>query len=799
MAEIDNDFNIIKGSTDCILDGVGIDRHRREGLNQTATDSIFSPFQTPSTSRPNFFNPSAGPVLPASRTMYSTRSGTRSLFSPHEGKVKEEGRDSPFAPEAPITPPNPTAMARLSAAVEKTTAHQASVLIHGDSDDDLEIIDASKASLEAQTKWQEVRPHIALGGETTPLTPIKAEPNEINNRIPSCFPKSVIDAKASNLTDILAAQRALINKGKATNRDCRNGSHKPTGELSPRTSSARNRYFEGQVVLEDPEQVDAAMGANSQEDDSWMHEEVKDDAQAEIDILREKIKELSRKEKNGKISEVQMFELIRCRKFLILKEKMRHAARGSPSRQPQEESLFVPDDRDEALRRKRSEQQQCARRGRTPDMDFGGEEDGEFGIESREASEALLSHMLQQDLDGNGLDGVPSETEIPKTRKPRKKVAKDAREFFFRVEEERREKERAKAQKQKRAGNGVRGGRKVGPRGKSAARKKGKGAVKGGKSVKPARDAFGMSQPQEFARFNQADGVDVIGQMMIDEIMNNDPISDRLQNPIFKVGAEPDMFGNHTKSTQLQRLLANIPEGSSEKEAKSDRAKLKQASKSFGYAQVKAVDGKWLIKGMKSTLYHHQLLGAQWMIQRELSADAPYGGLLADGMGLGKTVQTLACMVGNPPGEQDRKRGVKATLIVVPSSVIDQWLDEIRTHAEKAVFPKIMLYRSAAKIPIEVLRDLDIVVTSYSEVMRQFPFPDLHDRARIAEIGCKKWCKEASKSMGDLFEVYWYRVVLDEAHAIKNNSARTSLACQNLRSIYRWCLTGTPLLNRLEE
>lgn len=57
------------------------------------------------------------------------------------------------------------------------------------------------------------------------------------------------------------------------------------------------------------------------------------------------------------------------------------------------------------------------------------------------------------------------------------------------------------------------------------------------------------------------------------------------------------------------------------------------ASRGFGHAKCKAVDGKWLIKGMKSPLYHHQLLGAQWMLQRELSSQPPHGGLLADGMG----------------------------------------------------------------------------------------------------------------------------------------------------------------------
>jgi SNF2 family DNA or RNA helicase len=166
---------------------------------------------------------------------------------------------------------------------------------------------------------------------------------------------------------------------------------------------------------------------------------------------------------------------------------------------------------------------------------------------------------------------------------------------------------------------------------------------------------------------------------------------------------------------------------------------------------------------------------------------------------LGKTVQTLACMVGNPPGPEDMKRKIKTTLIVVPATVIDQWLDEIRVHAKRETFPKIMRYKTSARIPMEVLEDLDIVVTSYSEVMKQFPFPDKEGREKINRIGYNNWRKTAMHDLGDLHKINWYRVVLDEAQAIKNNWARTSLACQNLKSVYRWCLTGTPLLNRLEE
>ena len=325
-------------------------------------------------------------------------------------------------------------------------------------------------------------------------------------------------------------------------------------------------------------------------------------------------------------------------------------------------------------------------------------------------------------------------------------------------------------------------------RGKNAASGKSKSKAK-----EPRRHTNGYAA----IRGGQS-GNDQLAQMIIDQLIQNDPIADRMNNPAFNVGEEP-AISEKIKGTQLQRLFANIPEGSDEKSARKDRRDLQQASKSFGYAKVKAVDGKWLVKGMTSTLYHHQLLGAQWMLSRELAEQAPYGGILADGMGLGKTVQTLACMVGNPPSIDDWRRKIKATLIVVPSAVIQQWYEEIRLHVKPECFPKVMHYKSSSNIPVEVLQDLDIVLVSYNTVMRQFPFPDQKAREAIALMGYPKWLKKAMKELGDLHRVQWYRVVLDEAHAIKNNSARTSLACQNLKSVYRWCLTGTPILNRLEE
>jgi hypothetical protein len=244
-----------------------------------------------------------------------------------------------------------------------------------------------------------------------------------------------------------------------------------------------------------------------------------------------------------------------------------------------------------------------------------GDGDGDGGDDD------TMMKMLQQELNGDGLD------------KPRKKRAKNAREYAANAEESRRQKERSKAQRKKgrrgvstSASKPIAKGKGKGKEKASTSKKKGKkGTVKNGES---------LLRSTNISRFS---GIDDVGKMMLEDLMTNDPIYDRLQNPIFNTEPEVPMPGKHVKESQFQMLFANIPVGDGSKvnakSIKNDKKALKEASRSFGYAQVKAQDGKWLIKGMMSTLYHHQLLGAQWMVQRELSSQPPHGGLLADSMG----------------------------------------------------------------------------------------------------------------------------------------------------------------------
>ncbi|KFY29006.1 hypothetical protein V493_02602 [Pseudogymnoascus sp. VKM F-4281 (FW-2241)] len=292
--------------------------------------------------------------------------------------------------------------------------------------------------------------------------------------------------------------------------------------------------------------------------------------------------------------------------------------------------------------------------------------------------------------------------------------------------------------------------------------------------------------------------VDDTVQNLLASLIQSDTIKERMEQGDVEEG--PDII-TANKTNQLKELLSSIPRDYDANKAKSEKNELNEASKSFGHGKIKAKNGKWLLVGMKTSLYHHQLLAADWMVKRELSSDRPHGGLLADAMGLGKTVSTLATMVGNPPAKEDIAKMRKATLIVVPASLLTQWEAEIKVHVDEKNFHKVMPYKSSSRISTNILSDCDIVLTTFTEVANSWPIPNsVEDRADARLLGGDdKWADTHDSLKGDLQRVKWYRIVLDEAQAIKNYRSRTSIACHKLDSTYRWALSGTPVLNSLNE
>lgn len=107
-------------------------------------------------------------------------------------------------------------------------------------------------------------------------------------------------------------------------------------------------------------------------------------------------------------------------------------------------------------------------------------------------------------------------------------------------------------------------------------------------------------------------------------------------------GADQPTFRTRNKAEALKELIASIPVAE-EKQARNDMNSLLKASKDFdGFGACKlANNGNWMVRGMKTSLKGYQVLGTAFMRRRENDIQEPRGGLMADQMGLGKTLMML--------------------------------------------------------------------------------------------------------------------------------------------------------------
>ena len=164
---------------------------------------------------------------------------------------------------------------------------------------------------------------------------------------------------------------------------------------------------------------------------------------------------------------------------------------------------------------------------------------------------------------------------------------------------------------------------------------------------------------------------------------------------------------------------------------------------------------------LKAELRPYQRDGFRWLARL---ARWGAGACLADDMGLGKTVQTLALLLDRAPGGP--------ALVVAPTSVVANWLDEARRFAP--TLNAVACTGSAASRArlIERAGPFDVVVTTYGLLQND---------------------------AGALSAIDWHSAVLDEAQAIKNPATKRARAARDLKAGFRLVTTGTPIQNNLMD
>jgi SNF2 family DNA or RNA helicase len=158
-------------------------------------------------------------------------------------------------------------------------------------------------------------------------------------------------------------------------------------------------------------------------------------------------------------------------------------------------------------------------------------------------------------------------------------------------------------------------------------------------------------------------------------------------------------FHATTHKAQMAKILESIPEGCDTRRTSSQKKDLDEARQIFGLRKIQVIDGKWRLKGMNTFFKDYQLTAASWMMKRECGRTSPYGGIIADDMGMGKTFVALSCIGGNPPDKEDIKKFSKATLVLVPNmSTAHQWESEVTKHCKSPIATSVLVYSPHNKI-----------------------------------------------------------------------------------------------------
>lgn len=303
------------------------------------------------------------------------------------------------------------------------------------------------------------------------------------------------------------------------------------------------------------------------------------------------------------------------------------------------------------------------------------------------------------------------------------------------------------------------------------------------------------------------------------------------------------IFNNSTKS------VSDIPFWTEKCAFLDDKFILEKLDKlSFGFSLVQTplqTEKIWYNK------YSSNICSKESALRYLSEEQTPKGrGLLAEEMGLGKTVEIIALILLNQrPHNQlletvhddarDRDiRKAKTTLIVCPESILSQWSDEIAIHAPSI---SVMIYQGSVqhrkKSPSEVATEMaqhDVVLTTYTVMSREVHSalynPSRSKRVRRAVTTKRDLRKDIhdpgiydQAALDALEEIYedmnllndtldnrpdytsplvlleFWRMVLDEAQMVKKSLSNVCTTATLIPRYHSWGASGTPIKNIVDD
>ena len=187
---------------------------------------------------------------------------------------------------------------------------------------------------------------------------------------------------------------------------------------------------------------------------------------------------------------------------------------------------------------------------------------------------------------------------------------------------------------------------------------------------------------------------------------------------------------------------------------------------------------KLVPKALNAELRPYQKEGFKWI--NEIT-DLGFGGVLADDMGLGKTLQIIAFLLSQKKSK---------SIVVVPTSVIYNWMDEFEKFAPRI---RVGLVHGSKSKRDKVLRDfkrgLGIKIEEENLKEKSYEKYDV----LLTTYGTLKNDEKAYENLS--FDY----CIIDEAQNIKNPTVQATLSVKNIKSRCNIALTGTPIENNLME